>query len=264
MFEHPSFGGLQLGDLVNFKTKDYLDALSKITLETGTSTHVIKQGRKDHLPPTMVVVELSRLNPRTAKLYDPDTGNKIKDEVQVKCLWYAKVKGKEGFHERWFNRLVLEPISEYEEVEVRTFALNQVVTLRTYLAAEYEITNSLNISQEATPNGDYTLRYEFETGTASFFPPKMVITAFGKQNEENRVYSEFSEKLPTKWLPSREIKCMWYESDSGKFIEKFLPVEALVSAEPGERPTSRLEDYIKRYLDSPSDDSNGEDDSSDS
>ncbi|MEZ4830013.1 MAG: hypothetical protein R3C61_27585 [Bacteroidia bacterium] len=245
MSDSLDFDGLQLGDLVNFVTKDYSDTLTEIILKTATSTHTIKQGRKNSLPPTMVVVELVRLSEYDNKLYDETSGHQIKEKVQVKCMWYAKIQGKERFHERWFNRSVLEKV-EIESEWDSNFSLNKVVTLRTSLAAEKEANAIIKAHLEYAKT---SLQYKFETDTSSFFPPKLVVTAIGKLKEKNITYNERTGKI-AKWGTSREHKCMWYDADSGKFSERFFPEEALIVYEGDKfNPLNNSESTIWEYRD---------------
>lgn len=250
MGDRNEFEGLELGDLVNFITKDYMDSLTEIEVKSSKTNYSIKQYKNNNLPPTMVVIELARLESHTNKLFDEKSGQRIRDEVQVKCMWYSRIKSKESIQERWFNSSVLRKIETENPESEEIFALNKATTLKTYLAAGIETEKIIRTQEQLSEEKRDDVIYKFETDTTSFFPPRMVVTALGKRNDENISYSERTgDKI--KWSTDQEIKCMWYDASTGKFSEKFFPRESLmIIAEKANN--SRLIELVEKYIDSTS------------
>lgn len=239
------FNDLKLGDLVNFITKDYIDTLSEIEIESDKSTYIIKQSKNNNVPPTMVVTELASLESHTNKLFDEKSGQRIKDEVQVKCMWYSRINKKEFIQERWFNSKVLQTIEAVEFDPSEEFELNNIVALRTSLAAGTETKEIIRTQQRLSEIKKDNIVYKFETDTSPFFPPKMIITGIGKKNGENGTYSVRTGKK-IKSISEREVKCMWYDASSGKFSERFFPIESLLLIHDSESP--RLIELVEEYL----------------
>lgn len=220
----------EVGDLVDFKAKHKEEGFTRLTRKEGQLTRIIKSGQTELVSPTMVVVEIVKENTKNARLFDEKTGQKLRDPIKVRCLWYSFKQSK--FLDRWFNigALVRLPKENNLNGEKPKGEINEVVTLRTYLGSFKELELKYDSSpmqdEEATVSTSVTQVFS----NLSFLPPKMLITAIEDLESKSPLYDKVTNELIRK-VGQKQAKCMWYDPKAGKYSEMFFPLESLISTE---------------------------------
>ena len=218
----------EIGDLVDFKAKDKEEGFTQLTRREGQLTRIIKSGQTELVSPTMVVVEIVKENTKDALLLTKKAGQKLKDPIKVRCLWYSFKQSK--FLDRWFNAGALVPMPLEKTLNGKKLKgeINEVVTLRTYLGSfkELELKYESSPIQEDEATISTTVTQVFNN--LSFLPPKMLITAIEDLESKSPLYDKVTNELIRK-VGQKQAKCMWYDPKAGKYSEMFFPLESLIS-----------------------------------
>lgn len=221
------FNKYNVGDLVEFITKEFQVGLSETKITKGNITTVYREGQNKMFPPSMVVLEVVKEDVGKTHLRNEQTGEKIKDPVKILCQWYSDRTGK--FFTRWFNVGVLKKSKTKLKIIPRDdFKINSLVTLKTFELAK-KTTQKIfkNAVEEQSGNISYTVTKKYDT--LSFLPPMMYVTDIVdlKESEKKPVYRKTGAKEKMRKTSAYKVKCMWYNHITGKFSEDYFFPETL-------------------------------------
>lgn len=216
---------LDIGDIVEFATKEYEQGWTKVSVKKGRLTTSFESGHLKMLPPAMVVIEVVRENHKKTTTHSEQTGKHVKDLVKVLCQWYSHKTGK--FEETWFNISVLKKIKDIQIKDIN-LELNQAVVLKTNKVSNQTLETKLKMTVEEDFKVDYDITRTFET--TSFLPPKMVITGIDKAKDPIILFDKHTGKRK-RYASEIRVKCMWYNYLTGKFSEHYFIPHALMAPE---------------------------------
>ncbi|MBS1615879.1 MAG: WYL domain-containing protein [Bacteroidetes bacterium] len=217
-----STNGINVGDIVALKSNPLFEGLSSI----------IMSGECETLSPLMVITETV-----------PTRGQKNGlNTLECNCLWYSHKSWQ--FEEAWLSSDLLKVVqtvddSTYEEEEWKTGTLVSLSTLEIELGKrksflKYEGNNAEDKQGRSTIHHFH-----------SFLSPVMHVLEVRKNVPNSR--SGKSKPNPNKKISEWIVKCKWFNADTEKMSEAFIPLVALtVIPTPDVAHLRQIDEAIKR------------------
>lgn len=218
------------GDVVKLLLNESEHGYSEIKIIKGDRTTILKSGETKMAVPAMVVTEVVREDSKAAHFFDENTGSKLKAPFKVCCTWFSHQTGQ--FQERWFNERVLRKVDDLKTpTSPVKMELDEIVILRTALFSNKQTSEAykMAISSEGQTSKE-SIQVIRTFDSLAFLPPKMLVVSSKKRDPMPPIFEKNSglekRKIST-WL----VKCMWYDSKTGKFSEREFSTDELIPAE---------------------------------
>ncbi len=216
----------KLGDIVVANSHPYWQENPKVNIA----------GDSQLISPLMVIVEILS---ETRDRFDERTGIKLVDKgnAQCKCVWFGT--NSHSFVEGWFSSKNLKIFRRASENElwvnlsadiddkkiavIRSLYLNRSVVLKTTMVE----TNKRKITSSEI--GYFNDRTTKTTFPQSFVSPTCEVIDVKIPEENKGKLGVYDPKTGSKkrYLSAGSVKCKWYNSNSEKWSEHFLPIEAI-------------------------------------
>ena len=207
---------IQIGSIVALQTHPY----------TNSDSTIIISGDTTHISPLMVVIEIQKTGKTT---YDEHTGVK-QDELQLKCLYYSN---KDQLEEIWLSSNLLKVIKKEErknfidkENSSDLKTLNELFTGQQAVISTLPLELKKRKSYLRTESDNLDSKKNRIEGLLTYLSPVMQITEVRRYDHKDALYDARSGKQK-RYVSSWVAKCKWFNSESGKFNEKFISVDAL-------------------------------------
>lgn len=190
-----------LGSIVSLLTHPFTSDLQDITIA----------GNHIHTPPLMVVIEIIK---------SCDKQFKVSPCHKYKCLWFSSRRN--NFEEFYFLETDLKMICCEEQTTTKELEPGQLVVLSTNALESNKRKSSITFDL------NYIERKKDiqETAFLNFVSPVMSISCV-KPFHSSRDTKASTDIKQQKIYPSTMVKCKWFDLNTDKFLELFIPRQAL-------------------------------------
>lgn len=173
------------------------------------------------IPPMMIITEILAT---TRGEYSELDGSKtaLKDTSNCKCLWFSSKTNQ--FEETWISSNQLKVLSAIvAKTDNPKSLVGKLVSLKSLrLETGKRKSNLTNEQKEGASLGKTSI-----SSLLSFVPPIMQVVEVKEADDKEKKF-DVKSGLQKRFISSHNVKCKWFNANSEKFSERYIPLEALL------------------------------------